>query len=80
MNYRLNYTLQIADNALIIGHRLSEWCGHGPVLEQDIALANIALDHLGQSRSLYQYAADQFNKLPTEEKLNTLTSPTLKQK
>lgn len=48
----------MADNALIIGHRISEWCGHGPVLEQDIALTNIALDHVGQSRMYYQLAAD----------------------
>lgn len=76
----LFYTLQIADNALINGHRLSEWCGHGPVLEQDIALSNIALDHLGQARSLYQYAATQFNKFSTEEKLKIFTSPALQQK
>ena len=53
----VNYTLQIADNSLVLGHRISEWCGHGPVLEQDIALTNIALDLVGQSRTLYQYAA-----------------------
>ncbi len=53
----INYTLQIADNSLILGSRLSEWCGHGPILEQDIALTNIALDLIGQSRILYQYAA-----------------------
>lgn len=77
---QLLYTLQIADNALINGHRLSEWCGHGPVLEQDIALSNIALDHLGQARSLYQYAADQFNNFSTEEKLQIFTSTALQQK
>ena len=53
----LEYLLPIADNALILGHRLSEWCGHGPVLEQDMAMTNIALDLVGQARSLYQYAA-----------------------
>jgi ring-1,2-phenylacetyl-CoA epoxidase subunit PaaC len=77
---QLLYTLQIADNALINGHRLSEWCGHGPVLEQDIAISNIALDHLGQARSLYQYAAAQFNDFSTEQKLLTFTSPALRQK
>jgi ring-1,2-phenylacetyl-CoA epoxidase subunit PaaC len=77
---RLIYTLQLADNALIHGHRLSEWCGHGPVLEQDIALSNMALDHLGQARSLYQYAANQFNMLPADTKLNIFTSTSLKQK
>jgi ring-1,2-phenylacetyl-CoA epoxidase subunit PaaC len=77
---RLFYTLQIADNALINGHRLSEWCGHGPVLEQDIALSNIALDHLGQARSLYQYAADQYNKLTPEQKPDIFTSIVLQEK
>jgi ring-1,2-phenylacetyl-CoA epoxidase subunit PaaC len=73
----LDYTLQLADNALIIGHRISEWCGHGPVLEQDIALTNTSLDHLGRARSLYQYAAEQFNKLPQDAKVNCFTSVAL---
>jgi ring-1,2-phenylacetyl-CoA epoxidase subunit PaaC len=51
------YTLHLADDALILGHRNSEWTGHGPILEQDIALSNIALDLIGQARYLYQYAA-----------------------
>ena len=51
------YTLHLADNSLIMGHRLSEWTGHGPILEQDIAISNIALDLIGQSRNFYQYAA-----------------------
>ena len=58
MNNLLDYTLRLADNALILGHRLSEWCGHGPVLEQDMALTNIALDLVGQARNLYAYAAE----------------------
>ena len=53
----IDYTLHLADNALILGHRNSEWTGHGPVLEQDIAISNIALDLIGQARNLYQYAA-----------------------
>ncbi len=53
-----NYTLQLADTSFILAHRLSEWCGHGPILEQDMALSNIALDLLGETRSLYQYAAE----------------------
>ncbi|RZK34534.1 MAG: phenylacetate-CoA oxygenase subunit PaaI, partial [Hymenobacter sp.] len=53
-----DYLLQLADTSLVLGHRLSEWCGHGPVLEQDLALANIALDLLGEARSYYQYAAE----------------------
>jgi ring-1,2-phenylacetyl-CoA epoxidase subunit PaaC len=53
----LNLVLRRADDALILGHRLSEWCGHAPMVEEDIALANIALDLVGQARSLYDYAA-----------------------
>ncbi|MBV6655969.1 MAG: phenylacetate-CoA oxygenase subunit PaaC [Mameliella sp.] len=55
---KYQYLLRMGDNALILGHRLSEWCGHGPILEQDIALTNIALDQVGQARSLLQYAAE----------------------
>ncbi|MEH2535866.1 ring-1,2-phenylacetyl-CoA epoxidase subunit PaaC [Bradyrhizobium sp. AZCC 1588] len=51
------YTLRRADDALILGHRLSEWCGHAPMLEEDMALANMGLDLLGQARELYCYAA-----------------------
>jgi ring-1,2-phenylacetyl-CoA epoxidase subunit PaaC len=72
---KLNYVLQLADNALILGHRISEWTGHGPVLEQDIAITNTALDHLGQARSWYQYAATLYNALPTLDKTNALTLP-----
>jgi ring-1,2-phenylacetyl-CoA epoxidase subunit PaaC len=61
----INYTLHLADNALILGHRNSEWCGHGPVLEQDIALTNISLDLIGQARNFYQYAALQINDANT---------------
>src|SRR6201986_662359 len=51
------YALRRADDALILGHRLSEWCGHAPMLEEDMALANMGLDLLGQARELYTYAA-----------------------
>jgi ring-1,2-phenylacetyl-CoA epoxidase subunit PaaC len=51
------YTLRRADDALILGHRLSEWCGHAPMLEEDMALSNMALDLIGQARELYSYAA-----------------------
>lgn len=51
------YTLRRADDALILGHRLSEWCGHAPMLEEDMAMANMGLDLLGQARELYSYAA-----------------------
>jgi ring-1,2-phenylacetyl-CoA epoxidase subunit PaaC len=49
--------LERADDALILGHRLSEWTGHAPLLEEELALANIALDLIGQARLLYEYAA-----------------------
>jgi len=49
--------LQIADDHLILGHRLSEWCGHAPILEEDLSMPNMALDLIGQSRHLYSYAA-----------------------
>lgn len=57
MNAHLEYLLRLADNGLILSHRLAEWAGHGPVLEEDIALSNIGLDLLGQARLLYQHAA-----------------------
>jgi ring-1,2-phenylacetyl-CoA epoxidase subunit PaaC len=58
LNSKTEYILHLADNGLILAQRLGEWCGHGPVLEQDIALTNIALDVLGQARYFYQYAAE----------------------
>ncbi len=51
------YALRRADDALVLGHRLSEWCGHAPMLEEDMALANMGLDLIGQARELYTYAA-----------------------
>src|SRR6201989_1006085 len=62
------YTLRRADDALILGHRLSEWCGHAPMLEEDMALANIGLDLLGQARELYTYAAKVEGKDNDEDK------------
>lgn len=56
-NNLFTYTLRIADDSLILGQRLSEWCGHGPIIEEDIALTNIALDLIGQATSLLEYAA-----------------------
>ena len=67
MTSKLKYILHLADNALILGHRLSEWCGHGPVLEQDMAMTNIALDLVGQSRNLYQLAASIDGKNKDED-------------
>lgn len=66
---RLLYTLRRADNALVLGHRLSEWCGHGPMLEEDIALTNIALDLIGEARSLYAYAGTVEGKGRDEDQL-----------
>jgi ring-1,2-phenylacetyl-CoA epoxidase subunit PaaC len=62
------YTLHLADNALILAQRNAEWTGHGPVLEQDIAITNISLDLLGQARNFYQYAASLYNGFSDEEK------------
>jgi ring-1,2-phenylacetyl-CoA epoxidase subunit PaaC len=59
--HHIDYVLHLADNALVLGHRNSEWTGHGPILEQDIALSNIALDLIGQARYLYQHAARLMN-------------------
>jgi len=63
----IDYTLHLADDALILGHRNSEWTGHGPVLEQDIAISNIALDLIGQARNFYQYAARLINAESSDE-------------
>src|SRR5580692_631185 len=63
------YVLHLADNALVLGHRNSEWTGYGPILEQDIALSNIALDLVGQARYLYQYAAKLMNEAPPPKTL-----------
>jgi len=65
----LQYSLHLADDSLILGHRNSEWTGHGPILEQDIALSNIALDLIGQARNFYQYAARLTNEAVTEDHL-----------
>lgn len=63
------YALRLADNALILGQRLGEWCGHGPVLEQDIALTNISLDHIGHARMWFQFAAELEGKGRSEDDL-----------
>ena len=54
--HHLAYVLRLADGALILAQRIAEWCGHGPVVEEDIAFTNIALDLLGQARLLYTHA------------------------
>lgn len=62
------YNIHLADNALILAQRNAEWTGHGPVLEQDIAITNISLDLLGQARNFYQHAASLYNAFSDEEK------------
>lgn len=57
-NSHLEYIQRLADNSLILGQRISEWCGHAPVLEEDIALANTALDYIGQARLLLSHIGD----------------------
>lgn len=69
MEHKINYILHLADNALILGQRLGEWCGHGPVLEQDLAMTNISLDYIGRARLLFQYAADLKKDGSTEDSL-----------
>ena len=66
---KTEYVLHLADDALILGQKLSGWCGHGPVLEQDIAISNIALDLIGLSRQYYQYAAELIGDGSTEDSL-----------
>lgn len=58
----VEYLIRLADDRLILGHRLSEWCGHAPLLEEDIALANIGLDCIGQANHLYTIAAELESK------------------
>ncbi|MGZ5195206.1 MAG: 1,2-phenylacetyl-CoA epoxidase subunit PaaC [Ramlibacter sp.] len=65
----VDYVLHLADNALVLGQRNAEWCGHGPVLEEDIALTNISLDLIGQARLLYQHAAALQGSGTTEDSL-----------
>ncbi len=72
----VSYLLSLADNTLILGHRNSEWCGHGPILEQDIAITNMALDCIGQARNFYQYAAQLMGNHTTEDSLAYLRDVT----
>ena len=65
----IDYLLHLADNALVLGQRNAEWCGHGPILEEDIAMSNISLDLIGQARLLYQHVATLKNNGSTEDRL-----------
>jgi len=64
-----DYLLRLGDDRLILGHRLSEWCGHGPILEEDIALANIALDCIGQAIAFLKLAGEVESKGRSEDDL-----------
>jgi len=63
----LQYILRLADNTLILSQRLGEWCGHGPILEEDLGLTNTALDLIGQARLLYTHAGALEGKGRTED-------------
>lgn len=67
--------LLLADTCLLWGHRLSEWCGHGPALEEDIALTNTALDVIGQARALLQLAASRGAPNSNEDTLAYFRNP-----
>ena len=69
MSAAIDYLLHLADNALVLGQRNAEWCGHGPILEEDIALANVSLDLIGQARLLYQLVATLQGGNTTEDRL-----------
>ena|SRR5581483_2499540 len=64
-----DYLLWLGDSSLVLGHRLSEWCGHGPILEEDIAMTNIALDLVGQARLFLSYAGQVEGKGRNEDDL-----------
>ncbi|MDB5822526.1 MAG: paaI [Herminiimonas sp.] len=66
---KFNFLLRLGDNALVLSQRLSEWCGKGPALEEDMALANVALDLLGQARLWLGYAAEVEGKGRDEDSL-----------
>jgi ring-1,2-phenylacetyl-CoA epoxidase subunit PaaC len=69
MNHLFTYTLRLADNALILGQRLSEWTGHGPFLEEDLALTNITLDTFGTATSFFEYASQEEGKGRSADRL-----------
>ncbi|MCX6169578.1 MAG: phenylacetate-CoA oxygenase subunit PaaC [Ignavibacteriales bacterium] len=68
-NCLFEYLVRLGDDKLILGHRLSEWCGHAPILEEDIALANIALDCIGQASAFLTLASEVENEGRTEDDL-----------
>ncbi|MDH3640670.1 MAG: phenylacetate-CoA oxygenase subunit PaaC [Gammaproteobacteria bacterium] len=75
MDPRVKYLLRLADSSLILGQRLGEWVGHGPALEEDLGLANISLDLIGQARLLYAYAGEMEGQGRSEDDLAFLRAP-----
>ncbi|MDA9864242.1 phenylacetate-CoA oxygenase subunit PaaC [Flavobacteriales bacterium] len=69
MNARFEYLLRLGDDALLLGQQLGLWTGHGPVLEEDIALTNIGLDQIGQARAWLSFAGKAENKGRDEDRL-----------
>jgi ring-1,2-phenylacetyl-CoA epoxidase subunit PaaC len=65
----VNYCLRLGDSSLILGQRMSEWCSNGPILEEDIAMSNIALDLIGQARTMLSYAGKTEGKGRSEDDL-----------
>lgn len=65
----INYCLRLGDTSLILGQRMAEWCSNGPVLEEDIAMTNLALDLIGQARTMLTYAGELEGKGRTEDDL-----------
>src|SRR3954467_15849211 len=68
-NALFEYCLRLADSNLVLSQRLSEWCGHGPILEEDIALTNIVRETLGQATSFLKYAGECESKGRSEDDL-----------
>jgi ring-1,2-phenylacetyl-CoA epoxidase subunit PaaC len=66
-NTLIDYVVQLGDDSLVLGHRLSEWTSKGPFLEEDIALSNVALDYIGRARMFYTYAAELAGDGKTED-------------
>jgi 1,2-phenylacetyl-CoA epoxidase catalytic subunit len=76
MSTPIDYLLHLADNAVVLGQRNAEWCGHGPILEEDLALANVSLDLIGQARLLYQRVAELKGGDASEDSWPTSATPT----
>lgn len=70
----VNYVVRLGDDAIVLGHRLSEWVSNGPFLEEDIALGNVALDYIGRARLFYGYAAELSGGAKTEDDFAYLRS------